>query len=733
LTDALFDRLAGSLSRSISRKLEGLESTVTEAELWEIVAPIEDADHRIAIHDIFSLLRQDRIREAQERARLYLGDTLPLEQVPGDELPELVDSDVIRRIDPNSRAYGEALARFMVLADYREWMLFMHPKQDEVVAEDFSGPAKLVGVSGSGKTCVVVQRAVRLAQIYPYNDILVVTLNKALALLIKQLVNACATDGERRRIIVKSFFSLCQEQMLSFEPHKEKWYNEVTWKTSEHVDEVWQEYYRCGTRNFDARVLQPVHDALLARGWNPEKYLREEIDWLRSALSPEDRQPYLTMERKGRSVPLTTSQREMILAGAEGWEAKMSAIGVIDNLGIAQAVSKYMDRIRPKYRSILIDEAQDFGNIELSILKRLVEPDDNDIFLCGDAAQAVTTKYQAFKEIGISIPGARSRKLLQNYRNSRDVLNAAHQVLYTNMTEDVTDREDFEILDPEYSTFTASTPLLLSASNLEEEIANAYALVNEVIGQTPGKKGCIAICGFSLYELEMFSKRIGLPVLDGTTNVDAHDMFLSDLEQTKGFEFDIVCVLNCSTNVLPSSTAPESERHRDLARLYVAMTRAKRDLVVSWSVSPSPFFKDLDNHFLTDTWAHYNSALRPKPYGAPEKLDIDREAGSQPKDWKELSAEQFLYTGDAFGLSSELIAKMRDLVNGAGLKKGSLRLKWRTMGQAADDFRRRGSARRLWGPEVGKQFRELIDRLQPRAGRTERQGNDHDELAESAV
>jgi hypothetical protein len=291
------------------------------------------------------------------------------------------------------------------------------------------------------------------------------------------------------------------------------------------------------------------------------------------------------------------------------------------------------------------------------------------------------------------------------------VLTAAYQVLLKNMTDEMMDREDFAILDPEFSAFSASTPLLLSAATLEAEIAHAMNFARELIGGKAERKGCIAICGFSLYELAKFGQSVGLPVLDGTTDIDTYDLFLSDLEQTKGFEFDVVCVLNCRSGVLPSASAPDSERYRDLARLYVAMTRAKTDLVLSWSGEPSPFLVGASEHFLSDAWAAYTATADLEYCGAPRRLAEHRPEAIENKSWKNMSGPEFLYSQNALGLSPELIAKLRLLVDGAGLRKGREYLRWGTLETASRDYRKSGRVRRIWGPEVGRQFDELVKQL----------------------
>ena len=106
----------------------------------------------------------------------------------------------------------------------------------------------------------------------------------------------------------------------------------------------------------------------------------------------------------------------------------MDAVGVIDDMGIVAALYRHLPAIKPEYRAILVDEAQDLGTLELSIIRSLVGEGENDIFMCGDAAQTIYTKSIDFKVANIDTTG-RSLKLNQNYRNSRQILSAANQVL----------------------------------------------------------------------------------------------------------------------------------------------------------------------------------------------------------------------------------------------------------------------------------------------------------------
>jgi len=709
LPAASFEALVRGLPPSLLSEIKQLECGTAGRVVSAIAAKVADVEHRLAIHDVMTLLNSGQMDAAAARVGVFTGELTPLDRLPSDVLPELVDGEVLRHIDPTSATYAEAVRRYMGATNYRDWMLFMHPTQAAIVQADFAGPAKLTGVSGSGKTCVVVQRAVRLAQMYPGERVLILTLNRALARLIQELVDTCAPASVRAQVDVRPFFVFCRDLMRDFDPRGHRLYDNLTWKANEHVDEIWQEFYRCETNNYDARAFHTVHDHLLERGWYPERYLREEVDWLRSALTPDDRQRYLDIARKGRTVNLTKSYRERILAGTKGWEDKMAVVGVADLLGLAQALSAYLPRIRPVYRCVLVDEVQDFGTLELTIIRALVRPAPNDLFLCGDGAQAVTSKYLSLKAAGIHV-GPRSKQLDLNYRNSREVMKAAYEVLVKNYTDEMSDREDLEMLDPVYSAMRGGTPLLLEAPNLAMELRGAIAFSRDKVATTPAMKACIAICGYTPYELARFSRKTAMPLLDSTRSIDDGSVFVSDLEQTKGFEFDVVCIVNCSEGVLPDSAAPPEERHRDLARLFVAMTRAKTDLVLSWSGQVSSFVQPVSEHFLQAHWTEYIDVNAAPVVAPPQRLEAYR-TGLAQKSWWEMTGEEFLFTESALGVTVELSEKLRALVDGYGLKRGDQAVRWRMLGQAADALRTDPRSRLRWGPEVGRQLDALIERL----------------------
>ncbi len=167
------------------------------------------------------------------------------------------------------------------------------------------------------------------------------------------------------------------------------------------------------------------------------------------------------------------------------------------------------------------------------------------------------------------------------------------------------DNEDFEVLDPEYANFSGQVPLILSSNSLEEEVAYSIFYAKQYSEDNPEKKICIAFCGFSIYEICAFGSEIAIDVLDGAKSIGNNSIYLSDLEQTKGFEFDLICIINCNSKVMPSPYAPKNETFRDLARFYVAMTRSKSQLILSYSVDKSDYLDGAKNYFAEESWLNY--------------------------------------------------------------------------------------------------------------------------------
>ena len=67
------------------------------------------------------------------------------------------------------------------MGEWEKWTVFLHPAQRAYAERDYSGPARISGSAGTGKTIVALHRAVHLARRHPESSVLLTTFSKTLA------------------------------------------------------------------------------------------------------------------------------------------------------------------------------------------------------------------------------------------------------------------------------------------------------------------------------------------------------------------------------------------------------------------------------------------------------------------------------------------------------------------------------------------------------------------------
>ena len=101
--------------------------------------------------------------------------------------------------------HPDAMRRFRVMRDVEElaqaldypwdrWSIFLHPAQRAIVEREYTGPARVSGSAGTGKTIVALHRAVQLARTNPNARVLLTTFSETLANALR----------DRLRILVSS-------------------------------------------------------------------------------------------------------------------------------------------------------------------------------------------------------------------------------------------------------------------------------------------------------------------------------------------------------------------------------------------------------------------------------------------------------------------------------------------------------------------------------------------------
>lgn len=483
-------------------------------------------------------------------------------------------------------------------------------------------------------------------------------------------------------------FELSQKLIVDVGKRDIRLFGEETDRLQEDIDKVFREYYRCWLNNDDAKVLLHIHKILTSNRIDAESYIREEFDWIRSALPPAKRNDYLNIARTGRKFPFQSDVRQEILEGLSLWEKKMRDVGIIDYLGLANEVHSFFKDITPIYDHVLVDESQDFGTTELAIINKITKTGVNALFLCGDVAQSVLPKKRSLTDAGIELSGGRER-IIKNYRNTRQILKLAYEVLMNNLSEEQFSAADdaLEILDPQYANRSLSEPLLLKANSLSEEITYAKKHMEDLCAQNLNHNGCIVFAGFKNTEVKAYSKKVGIPVLDGNLDPLNEPIVISDLEQAKGYEFDTVIILNCEAGVLPQDGIHEDEAYRSACQFYVAMTRAKNDLYLSFHAEPSRWLHNTQKIHRVD-WSMVEEIRGLRLMDVPTKLYERHDPKDHMDIFSGMTGLEFIYTPTAIGLTVEQQSKLIELVDGRGMFSSSQKfnLKWRDMRALISDM-----------------------------------------------
>lgn len=160
----------------------------------------------------------NEVRRADEDSLLELADHLPGEAA--EALLELATGGKPQVAQPlgadtDPFAHPDAQRRFRMMSNLEEleraleypwekWTLFLHPAQRQWVEQDYSGPARVSGSAGTGKTIVALHRAVFLARAHPDTRVLLTTfsdtLANALRTKLRRLISNEPRLGERLEV-----------------------------------------------------------------------------------------------------------------------------------------------------------------------------------------------------------------------------------------------------------------------------------------------------------------------------------------------------------------------------------------------------------------------------------------------------------------------------------------------------------------------------------------------------
>ncbi len=565
---------------------------VTELADLGINAEVAEEAVRLTTEDDLLNLAAD-LPEWQQRVLLELATGAPLEEIratyeldrpsPGADPIEAVDRPTSRMqfvyIDSDDEL------RRMMEGDFAAWRTYLHPKQRAVAyRETFNGPYRLAGGAGTGKTVVAMHRAAFLAK-RPSVRVLLCTFTRNLAANLEMDVRALVSTEQLPRLDVRGVDQIVRAVVQAVDGPPGQFVAEREQET------LWEEAVRSSGAPADlVPVLTPA-------------FLSGEYRTVVLAMPERTREAYLQVKRTGRGIRLNRLQRAAVWNAIEAFERSASTQGrTTFELLAARAAQIVEDpalrELAPTYDHVVVDEGQDLHAGHWRVLRGLVEPGPNDLFICEDGHQRIYGERTVLSRFGIETRG-RSRRLTLNYRTSRQNLAFALGVIGDQKVIDLDGDE--EVVAGYHSAFTGPAPITRGFSSVTEEMRFLVQTVQRWLDQgvTPS-----AIAVLSRRAVEQDRARLALQ--DGGVAVELLQregagnptaVKIASMHRAKGTEFSRVVVVGTEAGVVPLDwvfeNQPESEhaavRGRERSLFYVASSRARDELIVTWSGAPSPF------------------------------------------------------------------------------------------------------------------------------------------------
>jgi hypothetical protein len=574
---------------------------IDDGDNWLLLNALqyESLEQQITIIETLRLLAQGLTSQAEMRIDLFTKEAVLASENPQVLLEAIDNGNASDELLDLSRFSQDELGEIYNRANYHEWMLYLHPSQSSLTTARTTGPARLVGVSGSGKTCVLVHRARTLARRYPGERILILVLNESLKYLIENLITQLCSKEEKKTIFVKRIYEYCYEVIKAIKPAAKIEARDNI--SGEDLGKCWSDFTK---KPHAEKRMTRLEAPLSFRDVDPKAYLFDELIWIRTGFGFGERHYYLTCERTGRGLKIpkfsgkqtqnspTTSRisfpndaRKIILGLLTDYEEYMREGGLLDEDGVAldayEVREQIAERSNLRYRCVLVDEVQDCSTTQLAVIKSISTSETDGLYLVGDPVQKVFPRQQHLLTAGIDIRG-NATILRVNYRNTRQVLEAAYQII--DAFRENCPVSQSEILRPEFAFREGPKPKLVVCENLEEQYRCVESHLGTVRAVEMGTACVATITGSDLEILDEICSRNAWSIRNlnsrSTFEEVQQSVMRAHFEDMKGHEFRFVYLLNLNDRSLLQKSIPPDERWRIAFQLYVAMTRAQDELML---------------------------------------------------------------------------------------------------------------------------------------------------------
>jgi mRNA-degrading endonuclease RelE of RelBE toxin-antitoxin system len=535
------------------------------------------------------------VRKASDDTILELADHLPGEAAEAllclatGTLPQILPP-AAAGADPF--AHPDAERRFRTMHNIEEleraleypwekWIVFLHPAQRQMVEKEYTGPARVSGSAGTGKTIVALHRAVFLARANPEARVLLTTFSETLAnalrLRMRRLISHAPQIGERLECIALNEIGL----------------------------RLYEANYGRTRIASDADIVKLMKEASTEVPGHkfPLSFLITEWKDVVDSWQLRTWEEYRDARRLGCKSRLPEKQRVILWSIFEKVRAQLQANNLLTFADIFTRLAGHFAQSKKRpFDYIAVDEAQDISIAQLRFLAALGAGRPNSLFFAGDLGQRIFQQPFSWKALGVDIRG-RSRTLRINYRTSHQIRMQADRLLGKEIMDVDGNKEERRGI---VSVFNGPQPAIAVCDLPEKEIEAVAKWLSERIseGTRPNEIGVFVRSDAQLPRAKaaLEKSQVRYRILDDKVETTSGQVSISTMHLAKGLEFRAVCVMACDDDVIPLQERIETvgddadleevyntERHL----LYVACTRARDHLLVTSGDSPSEFLDDL--------------------------------------------------------------------------------------------------------------------------------------------
>lgn len=476
---------------------------------------------------------------------------------------------------------GEDELRRIMAEPLEKWRVFLHPAQREIVHKEFSGPARVLGSAGTGKTVVAMHRAKHLAaKCDGRQRILVTTFTANLAADIKENLKKICTEEELKKIEVTNLDAWVNRFM-----HESGFSARIAY--DEEITSLWEQAIALAGNDL------PYENSFYQEEWN-------RIVIAQEALTLEK---YVKAARNGRGTKLDRRKRIKIWGVFDNYQNLMKENKIRDiNTAMYECTQLLQsDGKAPRYASVIVDEGQDFSNNAYRLIRALAgEQHPNDILIVGDSHQRIYRNHPILSKCGINVIG-RSSILKINYRTTEEIRKYAFGLLRGIRFDDLD--QEFDLGDKCQSLTHGEKPVFKNFKNANEEF---NFILDEISKLKDNGVALTDICVVArtnkLIEdyIKLF-KNAGIGYYEikrNKTDIRSFDgLRVATMHRVKGLEFKYVFIVAVNNRILPLSSAincPDliskaESITSEKCLLYVAMTRAQKGVYITSYGTKSEF------------------------------------------------------------------------------------------------------------------------------------------------